>query len=128
MEKVIEVAEIEDARQMLDICINHHHTGPKINCSMCWKCMRTVVTLDALGKLEDFSAVFDRATYERALKSYLASLLWSKKYQEIKVLELAREKGLVRKGFLGDLELISRRLARDLGGRKIKEKLAQLRS
>lgn len=35
------------------------------NCSKCSKCLRTLTPIDALGKLEKFSGVFDPETYRR---------------------------------------------------------------
>ena len=36
-----------------------------INCGHCWKCMRTLAALEAMGKLEEFGAIFDLAAYRK---------------------------------------------------------------
>ena len=35
------------------------------NCSKCYKCLRTLIAIEALGKLEDFFSVFDLDTYRK---------------------------------------------------------------
>lgn len=57
-----------DAQHMLDVCVSPASrrsalVGAGKNCSRCWKCYRTMVTLDALGRLEEFRAVFDVDRY-----------------------------------------------------------------
>ncbi|HLS70253.1 MAG TPA: hypothetical protein VK027_01185 [Chitinophagaceae bacterium] len=48
------------------------------NCSKCFKCIRTMVTLDIIGELNKFSKVFDLAVYNKNKNKYLASLLYKK--------------------------------------------------
>lgn len=36
-----------------------------INCGYCWKCMRTLAALEAMGKLEEFGAIFDLSAYRK---------------------------------------------------------------
>lgn len=69
LEKTLMIADNEDAKSHLHICIRR--TGsvewqskgrgrPEfINCSSCWKCVRTMFTLEIAGKLEEFAEVFD---------------------------------------------------------------------
>lgn len=45
------------------------------NCNICGKCKRTLVTLDALGALEKFRAVFDIDYYKKHRRSYLRWLV-----------------------------------------------------
>ena len=61
VEKTKLIASDPQAQTMLDVCV----APPKVqrgldrpNCSMCWKCARTQLTLEALGCLEKFSEVF----------------------------------------------------------------------
>ena len=35
------------------------------NCSRCYKCLRTLLVLEALGKLQDFAGVFNLETYKK---------------------------------------------------------------
>lgn len=62
-EKTANIADWSIAKKHLNVCIapqNGVH-----NCSCCSKCMRTLMPLEALGKLNDFSEVFDIETYKR---------------------------------------------------------------
>lgn len=75
VEKTIRVAEIEDSYQFLDVCTNE---DPQIiNCSTCYKCMRTMLTLEVAGKLECYSNVFDLDTYRKNRDFYIEEVLQS---------------------------------------------------
>ncbi|MDJ0860577.1 MAG: hypothetical protein QNJ03_15925, partial [Dinoroseobacter sp.] len=50
-EKTHEILEVPDIGENLDVCVNHRHAGPKINCGYCWKCLRTEVTLEVFDAL-----------------------------------------------------------------------------
>lgn len=51
--KTAQVAEIEPSYRHLDICVEPGTSRSGFrNCSRCWKCARTMVTLEALGKLD----------------------------------------------------------------------------
>lgn len=66
-EKTIDVANYEPARKYLHVCTRDN--GPC--CNTCEKCCRTLMTLDAIGRLDDFSAIFDVDYYRRNRKWYL---------------------------------------------------------
>lgn len=56
------------AMQMLDVCVapaDKRLSNQKINCCKCWKCSRMMLNLDLLGRLDDFSEVFDINYYHR---------------------------------------------------------------
>lgn len=55
----------------LDVCI-HHEKGAFINCSHCPKCLRTMLSLEVLGKLEKYEKSFDLNRYRRFRTLYLA--------------------------------------------------------
>lgn len=48
------------------------------NCSKCYKCVRTMVTLDVLGKLELYKNIFDLDIYNKNKEIYLAEILYQK--------------------------------------------------
>lgn len=48
------------------------------NCSKCFKCVRTMATLDILGKLENYSDVFDLSLYKKNLNKNLGELLYKR--------------------------------------------------
>lgn len=45
------------------------------NCGKCFKCKRTLVCLDALGKLDEFADVFDIGYYREHRSDYLKWLI-----------------------------------------------------
>ena len=51
------------AQKYLNVCVDTSAEGH--NCSKCGKCMRTLIALEALGKLNDFAGVFDIKTYKK---------------------------------------------------------------
>lgn len=71
VEKTLKVAKLKDAKQYLDVCID---SNDGTNCSKCVKCLRTQLTLDLAGKLEDFSSVFDLDTYHQHKAKYINNL------------------------------------------------------
>ena len=66
-EKTIDVANYPPALKYLHVCTNDD--GP--NCNVCEKCIRTLLTLDAMGKLDDFSQVFNVKYYRENRSFYL---------------------------------------------------------
>jgi len=66
IEKMERVCNLPEAKEMLDVCVAspEKRAHPEFrNCSRCWKCTRAMVTLDVLGKLDEFRAVFDVDMY-----------------------------------------------------------------
>ena len=60
-QKTANIANWEIARKYLNLACKKDG----INCGYCWKCMRTLATLEAIGKLEDFAPIFDLAAYRK---------------------------------------------------------------
>jgi hypothetical protein len=65
MEKMQVVSEFPLGRKYLQSCLTQYY-----NCMRCQKCKRNLVTMDALGKLEEFSEVYDIAYYRDNLRYY----------------------------------------------------------
>jgi hypothetical protein len=61
------VADYPLSRNFLNVC-----NVQNINCGKCNKCLRTLLALDALGKLDDFTAVFDIPSYRANRSRHLA--------------------------------------------------------
>lgn len=73
--KTLQVAQMESARAGLDVCIDSDPARLR-NCSRCWKCQQTMVTLDVAGKLEAFFLErFDRDIYLAHRSDYMATIL-----------------------------------------------------
>lgn len=61
-EKTEDIANWDIAKKYLNVCVNSKDGS---NCSKCSKCMRTLIPLEAMGKLTDFSDVFDLKVYRK---------------------------------------------------------------
>ena len=55
----------------LNVCVSRRVTAE--NCSGCHKCKRTMLTLDILNRLEDFSEIFDIERYKKYRYAYKCS-------------------------------------------------------
>ncbi len=77
----------------LDVCIDAD-PDRTTNCSQCWKCMRTMLTLEIAGSLDEFvPGVFVRAPYERRRTQYYAELLSSSEPNDIELVEFGSRNG-----------------------------------
>lgn len=76
MEKLKKVADFPPAHKYLQVC-----GQSKANCGKCEKCVRTLLGLDALGKLDLFSNVFDVAHYRKNRQQYLRRLYINNVYK-----------------------------------------------
>ncbi|MFC1462377.1 hypothetical protein ACFLQU_02115 [Verrucomicrobiota bacterium] len=77
VEKTLRVAQFPDSYGTLDICVKTHNTTGYTNCSTCWKCLRTLLTLEIAGYLDRYGASFDLEAYRTRRDEYCASLLHS---------------------------------------------------
>lgn len=69
VEKTEFIADNKIAQKYLHVCLSKDE-----NCGVCNKCRRTLTTLDALGKLDKFSEVFDIEYYKKHKFEYLCWL------------------------------------------------------
>ncbi len=60
LDKISEIADYDIARKYLYSC-----TWDIENCGVCKKCIRNLTSLDALGKLENFSEIYDLKHYRK---------------------------------------------------------------
>lgn len=65
VDKTKDIVDFEIAQKYLHVCI-HKST----NCGICTKCRRTILSLDYLNKLDNFSNVFDIDYYHKNKKDY----------------------------------------------------------
>lgn len=76
------VSKFEPAFNFLDVC-----TLPifedKINCSQCDKCMRTLLTLDSIGKLNEFSSVFNIDKYYNLKNVFIGKVVATRNSNQI---------------------------------------------
>lgn len=85
------ISDTIDAQENLYVCwkeviVNKNPNSPisKIkdkfrNCTRCDKCLRTILTLDILGKLDKFSNLFDVRYYKEVKNKYIAKIYLYKK-------------------------------------------------
>ncbi len=77
-EKISKVAEYAPARSVLDVCVSSasaRKNSGRGNCSQCRKCARTMFNLDIIGRLQDFSEVFDLDYYHANRDSFIKQCL-----------------------------------------------------
>lgn len=72
VEKMVRVATLVGARKHLHVCMDETQTR---NCSACIKCAYAQITLERMGRLEEFSDCFDKATYQRIKHEMLGKIL-----------------------------------------------------
>lgn len=92
VQKTLRVAELPVSYGTLDVCVNANNSSSYTNCSECWKCLRTLTTLEIAGYLERYSDSFDLNIYKSQRKAYFATLLGSHDPLLQEVVELANER------------------------------------
>ena len=76
--KTMAICDDPLVQKYLNVC-NDHDTIAK-NCSTCFKCQRTLLTLDILGVIDKFSNAFDLSKFDRKARSrYIATVLNDRK-------------------------------------------------
>ena len=78
LEKTKVVSTISGAYSYLDVCVapaRKRMQDAFHNCSQCWKCDRTMLTLDVLGTLDKFHEAFDLKLYRRDKKKKIRMTL-----------------------------------------------------
>lgn len=92
VEKTLRVCEITDSYDSLDVCVNPNNLTGYTNCAECWKCLRTLVTLDMAGRLECYAPSFNLSVYEDRKQTYLASLRENAGPLEREILQFAKDR------------------------------------
>lgn len=70
------ISDFPQTYDHLDVCTDPFDLErEKINCSRCYKCMRTMLTLELLGKLENYASVFDVSYFKRNKERHIGWLL-----------------------------------------------------
>ena len=113
--KTVLVANYPPATKYLNVCYGHDTLDT--NCSVCPKCSRTLLTLDILGKLDDFAGVFDIPRYRREVRRRLIAetIVGERRNLFAKhQMDLARERGVDLRREVNALDLFR---ARMLNGR-----------
>lgn len=70
--KTMRIAGLKEAQAHLNVCVA---SDPLTNCSRCFKCMRTMLTLEIVGALERFGGVFDLDMYAKYRIPYMGEVI-----------------------------------------------------
>lgn len=78
VERTLLISDFPETYDYLDVCTNPWMERDKINCSKCYKCLRTQLTLDIAGELEKYQEVFDVYLFRKIKHKYIGELLYKK--------------------------------------------------
>lgn len=112
VEKTELVAAYKPSHRYLNVCVESAFEGK--NCSVCFKCRRTILTLELFGISDLYSDVFDLKKFRKIRNGYIMQLLLYKRGSfeaEIAQLYITKGSGLL----VGALQL--RHLWDELAGR-----------
>jgi hypothetical protein len=70
--KTLIVSQHPETYQTLDVCTSEDHSR---NCSACFKCMRTMLTLEIAGRLQFYCDAFDLEKYQSHRAWYIGHVL-----------------------------------------------------
>jgi hypothetical protein len=92
VEKTELVSGYEPSYRHLNVCVDPKFEGR--NCSVCFKCRRTILTLELLGVADRYSGVFDLDKFRRIRPRYLLeSLGYERASFEAEIADLIRRQG-----------------------------------
>ncbi|MEC6909360.1 hypothetical protein VXS04_16975 [Photobacterium piscicola] len=81
--KTIEISNYNPTKKYLNVCLITDDANPIknkeghfTNCSKCHKCVRTLITLDVIGKIDEYSDVFDLSVYRKSKDKHFAEMIY----------------------------------------------------
>jgi hypothetical protein len=89
VEKTVRVSERPESFDAIDVCLMHQQAG---NCCHCWKCLRTLLTFEIAGVLDQYAPSFDLTEYARQRDQYIRSALRSEEPYLAEVVAFAKER------------------------------------
>lgn len=92
VEKIARISDVPITYRYLDVCVSPGKAEQAGNCSKCWKCNRTMLTLEMLGKLDRYSSVFDLNVYRKNRVRFMGQVLVSRDVLMKEVAESARQR------------------------------------
>lgn len=95
VEKTMMISNIAEAEKYLNVCVWPKADGK--NCSFCWKCCRTLFTLELVDDIEKYAAVFNLPKWRWAKKWYISEeILNPKNTNEFneEIREVLKQKGI----------------------------------
>lgn len=99
IDKISTVASFLPSKNHLNVCILADSNkflncseNQVQNCSRCFKCVKTMVAMDTLGVLNEYSSVFDLEIYEANRTEYLGWILYdAKKLKSVHAIEIIQK-------------------------------------
>ena len=82
------ITNFPDSYQYLDVCVDEESEK---NCSHCYKCRRTMATLDILGKRELYKEVFDFSLYDKKKLIVFYELYSDKAPMAVEIVNFAKQ-------------------------------------
>ena len=92
-EKVEKICDWDIAKKYLNVCVVP--TDGIRNCSACPKCVRTLLVLESLDKLEDYKDLFDLEAYRKNKAYYRDMLLRGKEAQGLSLRKYLKNRGSI---------------------------------
>ena len=83
IEKTLKISNNILSHKYLDVCVSssyYDNINKKINCSECYKCLRTLVTLDHYNLINQYNKVFDIDKYYQNKDTFLNNLVHTNPY------------------------------------------------
>lgn len=99
IEKTALISNFTATYKFLDVCVTPDRKNNSKNCTRCEKCLRTALTLDLLGQLNNYHQVFDLTAYQRQKNYFIAKILSTRKNNIFskELYEYLKEKGILTK-------------------------------
>jgi hypothetical protein len=76
VERIELISNKSETFEHLDVCVNSTYIESNINCSRCHKCIRTMLTLEVLGVLDNYKRVFDLNDFKTNRSKYIGELIF----------------------------------------------------
>lgn len=93
VQKTLQLVDMPESYRYLDVCVSPERRPGRKCCSECFKCLRTLATLEFAGKIEVYGDVFDLSVYRRRRIWFFAALLGSDDPFMRELREYARDSG-----------------------------------
>ncbi|MFO8234690.1 MAG: hypothetical protein R6U04_04695 [Bacteroidales bacterium] len=90
VEKTRRVAKLELSYRYLYVCTNTKLREAE-NCSVCFKCARTLLTLEILGLLHLYENLFDIQKFKRIRRGYIESIIYEQDPYGKEILDIASQ-------------------------------------
>ena len=96
IEKTLKISNNKLSYKYLDVCVSsffYDDIKKKINCSECYKCLRTLVTLDYYNIIDKYDSVFDINKYYTHKDNFLNNLINTNPYDR-EIMTLYKSKNI----------------------------------